>query len=294
MDAPTLLATVPAEVRPHLIPVGADKAPTRANWQAPTLRFSDHQLLAAAAIGLRLGHCGILAVDFDPPDDNPEAGAARFLEVTGRPATDLPPSWRWSSGRPGRWQTGLMVPSSQRTGLKPTSHGALEFRWLGQQSVIHGAHPITGAYHWLPGCNPAEIAIAEAPSWLIEAITPPPPKPYQPRLADSSGDRSPADWCRYYLGYWPNHDLEYWVGWWPTICAMHRAGLPIEEARAWSASSQKHTDAEFYSQWEKVGRRDHGYGIEWLGAATKANRPVKQDEFSNWPDLATIEAQTDG
>ncbi|MCP9861099.1 MULTISPECIES: hypothetical protein [unclassified Cyanobium] len=45
---------------------------------------------------------------------------------------------------------GLLVPSSQRSGLKPASHGAIEFRWLDQQSVIHGAHPITGAYRWWP------------------------------------------------------------------------------------------------------------------------------------------------
>lgn len=89
MDALTLLATIPAEIRPHLIPVGADKAPTRPNWQVPTLRFSDHQLLTAAAIGLRLGHSGILAADLDPPDDNPEAGEIRFQQITGHPITDL-------------------------------------------------------------------------------------------------------------------------------------------------------------------------------------------------------------
>ena len=294
MDALTLLAAIPAEIRPHLIPVGADKAPISKNWQAPTLRFSDHQLLRAAAIGLRLGHSGILAVDLDPPDDNPEAGEARFQQITGHPTADLPPSWCWTSGRPGRRQTGLIVPSSQRTGLKPASHGDLEFRWLGQQSVIHGAHPITGRYRWWPGCSPVEIELAEAPSWLIEAMRPAPPKPYQPRLTHSSGDRSLADWCRWYLGFWPNHDLGYREGWWPTICVMHRSGLPVEEARAWSASSSKHEDVEFYSQWDKVGRRDHGYGIEWLGAVTKANRPARQDDFSNWPDHSTGEAQTDG
>lgn len=187
------------------------------------------------------------------------------------------------------------MPTSQRTGLKPASHGDLEFRWLGQQSVIHGAHPITGSYRWWPGCSPVEIELAQAPSWLIEAMRPAPPKPYQPRVAHSGGDWTPVDWCRYYLRYWPNDGLDYWPGWWPTICVMHRCGLPVEEAHAWSASSSKHKDAEFYSQWEKVGRRDHGYGIEWLGAVTKANRPVKQDEPSNWAEIVTgFEVQSDG
>jgi hypothetical protein len=69
----------------------------------PDLKFSDQVLIAAPAIGLRLGHCGILAVDFDPPSDDPTAGERQFLTVTGHPSSDLPPSWRWSSGKPGRW-----------------------------------------------------------------------------------------------------------------------------------------------------------------------------------------------
>jgi hypothetical protein len=294
MNATSLLATIPPEIRSHLIPVGTNKAPIHNNWQVPSLRFSDHQLLRAAAIGLRLGHSGILATDLDPPDDNPDAGEFRFREVTGHPTADLPPSWCWSSGRPGRRQIGLIVPISQRTGLKPASHGALEFRWLGQQSVIHGAHPITGSYRWWPGCSPVEIELAEAPDWLIEAMRPAPPKPYLPRVAHSSGERTPVDWARYYLDFWPNHDLDYNDGWWPTICALQRVGLPVEEARAWSASSGKHTDSEFFSQWEKVGRRVHGYGIEWLGSVTKGNRPVRQDEWIKWPHHPTGEEPSHG
>jgi hypothetical protein len=274
LDSFALLATIPVEIRQHLIPVGTNKKPVHNSWQAPTLRFSDHQLLKAAAIGLRLGHSGILAVDLDPPDDNPGAGEIRFQELTGHSTSDLPRTWCWTSGRPGRRQIGLMVPSGQRSGMKPASHSVLEFRWMGQQSVIHGTHPTTGKYRWWPGCSPAEVMPAEAPQWLIDAIRPAPPKPYQPRVAIGSGDRLPDDWARFYLNYWPNNDLDYWE-WWQTICALHRAGLPMEEARAWSASSSKHTDQEFDAQWEKVDRRDHGYGIEWLGAATKANRPVR-------------------
>ncbi|MEB3325835.1 MAG: PriCT-2 domain-containing protein, partial [Cyanobacteriota bacterium] len=96
-----------------------------------------------------------------------------------------------------------------------------------------------------------------------------------PSRPHRSGDRTPADWCRYYLQFWPNHDLPYDL-WWATLCTMHRAGLPIEEARAWSASSSKHSVRKFDSQWEKVARRHAGYGIEWLGAITKGNRPGGQ------------------
>jgi hypothetical protein len=284
MEAVTLLRIVPPEVRPHLITVGSNKQPLARHWQQPRITFSDRQLLHAAAIGLRLGYCGILAVDFDPPAEDPAAGDRQFKEITGHDASELPATWAWSSGKPGRRQLGLMVPADQRQGLKPASHGALEFRWIGQQSVICGHHPETGAYRWLPGCSPAELALANAPDWLIGAIKPPPPVPYQPRARSGKGDRSPADWCRYYLEAWPNNDLNYWAGWWPTICVLHRAGVDREEARAWSASSSKHTDQEFDRQWDKAGRRDHGYGIEWLGAVTKANRAAKKEEIFVWTD----------
>ncbi len=270
-----LLEAIQPEHRQHLIPCGANKAPIPAKWQHPTLRFSDQTLLNAPAIGLRLGHSGILAVDLDPPDDDTDAGERRFQEVTGHPSSDLPPSWCWSSGRPGRRQIGLIVPKVKRACIKSNSPSTLEFRWLGQQSIIHGAHPVTGRYHWLPGCSPVETMVAEAPDWLIEAIKPPPPQPYQPRVASGSNDRSPVDWCRYYLHFWPNHDLDYDL-WWATVCAMHRAGLPVEEARAWSASSSKHTESEFCAQWGKVDRRSDGYGIAWLGAVTKGNRPARE------------------
>ena len=68
--------------------------------------------------------------------------------------------------------------------------------------------PIAGG----PSSSPVEIELTDAPSWLLEAIRSAPPKPYQPRLAHSDGDRSPADWCRWYLDFWPNHDLGYWEG----------------------------------------------------------------------------------
>ncbi|MFN7632455.1 MAG: bifunctional DNA primase/polymerase [Cyanobacteriota bacterium] len=274
-DACALLRAIPDEHRQHLIPCGANKAPIPPRWQHPALRFSDQALISASAIGLRLGHSGIIAVDLDPPDDNSDAALLKLEQVTGHPVSDLPPSWSWSSGRPGRRQIGLIIPIEKRAGIKATSHKVLEFRWLGQQSIIHGVHPLTGAYRWLPGCSPIERPLAVAPDWLIEAIKPPPPRAYQPSRPHRSGDRSPADWCRYYLQFWPNHDLPYDL-WWATVCAMHRAGLPVEEARGWSASSSKHTGREFDSQWEKVGRRNDGYGIEWLGSVTKGNRPGRE------------------
>ncbi|MFM7549240.1 MAG: bifunctional DNA primase/polymerase [Cyanobacteriota bacterium] len=69
-----LLAAIPPEHRQHLIPCSQDKRPIPKNWQQPALRFSDQALLSAPAIGLRMGHSGILAVDLDPPDDDPGAG----------------------------------------------------------------------------------------------------------------------------------------------------------------------------------------------------------------------------
>jgi hypothetical protein len=46
----------------------------------------------------------------------------------------------------------------------------LDLRWNRHQSVVIGAHPITGAYRWIKHRSPAEIGIAEAPDALIQLL----------------------------------------------------------------------------------------------------------------------------
>jgi len=260
----------------QLIPVGRDKRPIHAGWQEPHRQFTIHQLTNAPAIGLRLGHSGVIAADFDPPADDPAAGDRTFQKITGRSSAELPPSWSWTSGRPGRRQVALLVPTEWRQRLKSQQHQALEFRWTGQQSVIAGAHPETGRYRWV--ISPWDSALAVAPDWLLQAIAPAPPqlKPAPQRPPTRCVNWTPADACRYYLQWWPAEGLAF-ADWWATIVAMRRAGLSEAEAFAWTSASSKHKGGrEFRRQWQKAASCPAPFTVAWLGAQTKRARERRQ------------------
>ena len=262
-------------LRDHLIPVGKDKRPITAGWQQPDRRYSDSELLAAPAVGLRLGY-PILAVDFDPKPENLSQAERTFESLTHQNSARLPRSWSVTSGKPGRRQVLLIASQEKAPWLKPWSKDGLEIRWRGQQSVLDGHHPETGRYMWLPGMAPWEISPAVAPQWLLESIKPEPqshvtftPKPAPPHVHMWST----ADWCRHYLRYWPASGLDAQHEWWPTIVVMQRCGLSFEEAFAWTAASNKHSGGqEFRRQWKKAARCSAPYSIEWLGARTRSER----------------------
>ena len=262
-------------LRPHLIPVSAEKRPLTRAWEQPDRTYTDTVLHYAPAIGLRLGY-PVLAVDFDPKPDNLSQAERTFEHRTGRSSVELPISWTITSGKPGRRQVLLQVDPGDVPRLNPWSRDGLEIRWRGQQSVIDGAHPETGRYQWLPGRAPWECQLATAPDWLLHGFKPTASKPvnYQPKRAPSYLDHwSAADWCRHYLRYWPASGLDARSQWWPTIVVMRRSGLTFEEAFAWSAASYKHSGGrEFRRQWDKAERCSAPYTVEWLGARTRAAR----------------------
>jgi len=262
-------------LRPHLIPVGTQKRPLTSGWQQPDRFYSDLLLRHAPAIGLRLGY-PVLAVDFDPKLADLGQAERTFQQLTGYSSAQLPLSWTVTSGKPGRRQILLTADADTAPWLKPWSHDGLEIRWRGQQSVIDGHHPETGRYQWLPGRAPWECSIAAAPLWLLEAIKPvaPQPAPYKPSPLPSCLDRwSSADWCRYYLQFWPASGLDARSEWWPTVVVMRRAGLTFEEAFAWTAASNKFNGGrEFRRQWAKADRCSAPYSLEWLGARTRSAR----------------------
>jgi hypothetical protein len=262
-------------LRPHLIPVGTEKRPLTAAWQKPDQTYSDLLLIHAPAIGLRLGY-PILAVDFDPKPENIGQSEQTFEELTGHSSALLPASWTVTSGKPGRRQVLLTADIACAPWLRPWSHGALEIRWRGQQSVIDGHHPETGRYEWLPGRAPWQIGLAVAPMWLLESLKQAIPEPlnYQPKPPPACLERwNQADWCRHYLRYWPASGLDARSEWWPTVVVMRRSGLSFEEAFAWTAASNKHSGGrEFRRQWDKAARCSAPYTVEWLGARTREAR----------------------
>ena len=262
-------------LRPHLIPVGTQKRPLASGWQQRDRHFSDLLLTHAPAIGLRLGY-PVLAVDFDPKPDNIGQAERTFQELTGRSSAELPISWTVTSGRPGRRQVLLIAFEHKAPWIRPWSHEGLEIRWRGQQSVIDGHHPETGRYQWLPGRAPWECGLAVAPMWLLNSLKQAIPEPldYQPKPPPSCLDHwSQADWCRYYLQFWPASGLDARSEWWPTVVVMRRSGLSFEEAFAWTAASNKHSGGrEFRRQWDKANRCSAPFTVEWLGARTRNAR----------------------
>jgi len=129
------------------------------------------------AIGVQCGEPsgGLLFLDHDG------LSCDRYIEeLSGLSLKDaLPKSPVVTSGRKGRYQVVYQVPdifwgqiktTKKRTGEtgddgKPEM---LEFRWSGAQSIVLGAHPSTKGYSWV--YHPKDLAIAEAPLWMIEQM----------------------------------------------------------------------------------------------------------------------------
>jgi hypothetical protein len=113
-------------------------------------------------------------------DQDGEGAAKKILSLgDGEP---LPTTVAFTSGRPGRCQYLFLVPSEYAPAIKTKkiktgAHGddgkeeLLEFRWKNLQSVLPpSVHPTTGEYRWIDGCAIDEMAIAPAPTWVIEQM----------------------------------------------------------------------------------------------------------------------------
>jgi hypothetical protein len=166
-----------------LLPLNGRKTPVdpqtgfpMEGWNlGPGFTSDEIQDMEPLAVGVLLGQAsgGLLAVDFDGPGSE-----EKFVELYGRPSSDLPLTLSWSSGRKERRQLAYRVDRE----WWPELHGGkrwdnesgstvLELRWDGQQSAFAGAHPDTDGYSWINGRSPAEFPEpAIAPDWLLEPI----------------------------------------------------------------------------------------------------------------------------
>ncbi len=108
----------------------------------------------------------LIAVDCD--------GESVYKEI---PA--LPPTIAFTSRRPGRAQYLFKVTATDKLKSRKITTSAcekLELRGTSHASVIPPSiHPLTGSYHWLPGCSPQEIEVATAPEWVISKMAIPIP-----------------------------------------------------------------------------------------------------------------------
>jgi hypothetical protein len=165
-----------------LVAVDGNKRPYQANWQNNPLDKDQaaHEIShgRAKAIGVIAGppSGGLLFLDHDG------ISATEQLEKLGIPPRSLPKTAICTSGRDGRFQVLFTIPQrywhtlrNRRvfdTGKVDADGKAenLDLRWNRHQSVVIGAHPITGAYRWIKGRSPAQAGIAEAPEALIALL----------------------------------------------------------------------------------------------------------------------------
>jgi hypothetical protein len=165
-----------------LVAVDGNKRPYQQNWQATPLTkeqaAAEIQAGRAKAVGVIAGPAsgGLLFLDHDG------ISATEKLEELGVPPRDLPRTAACTSGRDGRFQVLYTIPEKYWPHLrnrrvfdtgKVDADGKaenLDLRWNRHQSVVIGAHPITGRYRWIKGRSPAQAGIAEAPEALIALL----------------------------------------------------------------------------------------------------------------------------
>jgi hypothetical protein len=162
--------------------VDGNKRPYQPQWQASPLtkEQAEAEIIAgrAKAIGVIAGppSGGLLFLDHDG------ISATEKLTELGLPPHTLPTTAMCTSGRDGRLQALFTIPEQYWPHLrnrrvfdtgKVDADGKaenLDLRWNRHQSVVIGAHPITGHYRWIKGRSPAQVGVAEAPEALIELL----------------------------------------------------------------------------------------------------------------------------
>jgi hypothetical protein len=232
--------------------------PTTPDWKTPLPRNRIEQEIQKGkclAVGVLTGNvsAGIVAIDHDGVSCDSLIEKFSGLSVSEA----LPKTVGFTSGKPGRYQLLYQVPEhfwpyleskAISTGVKDAAgkDEQLDFRWNGRQSVIIGEHPETGAYHWLSGQSPAEIRVANCPSWIIRQIL-----SFRSLLPKNRRDWRERDWALEYLSRIPNHDLD-WYQWRDILLALHYSEVEEEIARTWSTTSSKHSDKGFDDVWRHI------------------------------------------
>lgn len=95
-------------------------------------------------------------------------GANASLEQLKRQYGELPLTW--SVVTPNGWHFYFKHPGGQLRSYNSLAPG-IEIKSEGSNVVGPGSlHPSGLSYRWQPACSPDEVALAEAPSWLLEVL----------------------------------------------------------------------------------------------------------------------------
>jgi hypothetical protein len=250
-----------------LVAVGNDKRPYQPEWQKHPISRNDLtaeiQSGRAVAIGVIAGpqSGGLLFVDHDG------LGASEVLEQIGAPLRELPKSWAVTSGRDGRVQIIYQVPEPfwatiKTTKLRSSIKGEqLELRWAGCQSVVAGAHPMTGAYRWLKDRAPGDLNIADAPSLLLQQMQRQKPAP-APLLQLPDTDIQRA---RTYLASVPAADADDYDAWLRVGMALHSVDdALLADWIQWSTISGKFEPGACEAKWRTFSASAGGVSLGTL------------------------------
>jgi hypothetical protein len=261
-----------------LTPLRGNKAPYRTDWQheSPLTRtqiITEIESGQAKGYGIRTGTVsgGIVAIDFDGASATKKA-----LELSGGEL--LPDTVTFTSNRPGREQRLYTIPEQYweavktakiKTGVigddgKPEQ---LELRWDGCQSVLPpSVHPKTGCYRWRK--SPEEVAIAPAPTWVIEAmLVEPEPKQSEryptayTRKARTGEEWSNEEWALSYLSALNPcraDDYDDWLEVGMALRSVHDSLLA--EWDNWSQQSPKYKPGDCDKRWKSFKRQGVGIG----------------------------------
>lgn len=261
------------------VAVDGQKRPYMDGWQKNHISRAElgKELKAgrAKAIGVCCGtpSGGLLFLDHDGKS------ASQMLESWGMPISSLPPSWTVTSGRDGRFQIIYQVPKKYwsdirtrrfKTGITDTEGKPeqVELRWDGCQSVIAGAHPLTGGYSWLPGRSPSDLAIAEAPADLIARML---------RQATQSAANLPlavgnddSARARSYLNTLSPSRADDYDEWLEVGMALHSLGDDslLQDWISWSAQSSKFKPGDCEHKWRSF-KSTGGITLGTLGQLAK-------------------------
>ena len=194
LDAPEFWRYTPCNGKK--VPINPDTGFPADEWQKNPYTLTEIATLNGnvPAIGLMTGPASLtLCVDFDGPGSE-----QTFKHHVHHNVDELPPTLAWTSGRPGCHQRAYLVPEEWLEKLKYQSfktegNGNVELRCQGNQSIIAGPHPNKygdgqGYYNWCSGYSPAELEIADAPEWLLQAMVPA-SKPKSSFLSEKGKDK---------------------------------------------------------------------------------------------------------
>jgi hypothetical protein len=263
-----------------LTPVKANKACYRTSWQfeAP---LSHQEIIAeinsgkAKGYGLRTGTVsgGIVAIDADG-----HAAQDKINELSG--GVPMPETVAFTSNKPGRCQYLFYIPQEYWGAISTKKIGTsvqdennkeqkLELRWDGCQSVLPpSVHPETGYYRWVK--SPEEVAIAPAPTWVIEAmLAEPESAQHEPerhatsytRKARTGEEWSNEEWALSYLSALSSYRADDYDDWVAVGMALHSVSDSLlADWDNWSQQSQKYSPGCCEKKWKSFKRQGVAIG----------------------------------